>query len=101
MTLKRGNRAISKIDNRKGKEAITVVKPNIVHGRKSKVDIEISTGRTHQIRLHLASVGHPIIGDEFYGSKMKSKRVLLHAKKIELLGYSFVANEPKDIERYK
>ncbi len=54
-----------------------------------------------KIRLHLASVGHPIIGDEFYGSKMKSKRVLLHAKKIELLGYSFVANEPKDIERYK
>jgi 23S rRNA pseudouridine1911/1915/1917 synthase len=97
----KGPKSISKIDTKRGKEAITIVEPNMVQGKKSKVDIEIKTGRTHQIRLHLSHVGHPILGDEQYGSVTKTKRVLLHASQIELLGRKFVAKEPKDIARYK
>ena len=100
-TFKRGGKAVSKIDKKLGKEAITIVKPNEVQGKKSKVDIEIKTGRTHQIRVHLSSVGHPIVGDEEYGSPTKTKRILLHAKKIELLGKVYEAKEPKEIEKYK
>jgi len=101
VTLKRGGKAFSKIDKKKGKEALTIVKPNLIHGKKSKVDIFITTGRTHQIRVHLASVNHPIIGDELYGSKVKAKRILLHSKAIELLGYRFEAKEPDDMAKYK
>ena len=97
----KGPKSISKIDKRLGKEAITIVKPNMVQGKKSKVDLEIKTGRTHQIRLHLSHIGHPVVGDEQYGSPTKSKRILLHASKIELLGREFIAKEPKDIARYK
>ncbi len=100
-THKRGNKAFSKIDKKNGKPAITVVTPIEIQGKKSKVAIEIKTGRTHQIRLHLSSIGYPIVGDEKYGSVTRSKRVLLHAKAISLLGYSFESKEPKDIIKYK
>jgi len=97
----KGPKSISKIDKRLGKEAITILKPNEVQGKKSKVDLEIKTGRTHQIRLHLSHIGHPVVGDEQYGSPTKSKRILLHASKIEIFGKEFEAKEPKDIQRYK
>ena len=100
-THKRGGKAFSQIDEKKGKPAITIVKPIEIQGKKSKVEIEIKTGRTHQIRVHLAHIGYPIVGDERYGSVTNSKRILLHAKAISLLGYAFVAKEPKDIVKYK
>ena len=99
-TIKKG-KAFSMIDSLRGKKAITIVKPQEVQGKKSEVDIEIKTGRTHQIRVHLSHIGYPIIGDEMYGSPTKSKRILLHAKKVKLLGYEFEAKEPNDIQRYK
>ena len=99
LTIK-GAKSISKISP-KGREAITIVKPDMIQGKKSKVDIEIKTGRTHQIRLHLSHIGHPIVGDEQYGSITNSKRILLHASVLELLGKRYVAKEPNDIIRYK
>jgi len=80
---------------------IPIVKPEEVQGKKSKVHIEITTGRTHQIRVHLAHIGHPIVGDEQYGSRTQSKRILLHSSKMKILDYEFNAVEPKDIARYK
>jgi len=80
---------------------VTIVKPNEVQGKKSKVDITIDTGRTHQIRVHLAHVGHSIVGDEQYGSRTQAKRLLLHARSITLLGQTYTAPEPADIVRYK
>jgi 23S rRNA pseudouridine1911/1915/1917 synthase len=100
-TFKKGGSAFSKIDAKNGKSAKTVIKPLEVQGKKSKIDITIDTGRTHQIRVHLAHMGYPIVGDEKYGSRTKAKRVLLHAKRIALLGYDFTSPEPKDIARYK
>jgi 23S rRNA pseudouridine1911/1915/1917 synthase len=99
-TIKKG-KAFSMIDPVRGKKAHTLVKPEEVQGKKSKVHIEITTGRTHQIRVHLASVGHPVVGDSQYGSRTRAKRALLHARKLELLGKTFTAPTPSDIKRYK
>ena len=48
------------------------------------VEVYPRTGRTHQIRVHLASIGHPVVGDELYGRKARklTVRPLLHAHKI-------------------
>ena len=65
------------------------------------------TGRTHQIRVHLASIHHPIIGDQLYGrkvSKLKISRQALHAHKLDLKhpildsDLSFTAPLPPDME---
>jgi len=100
-THKQGGKAFSEVNEERGRPAITVVRPLEIQGKKSKVEIEIMTGRTHQIRVHLSHIGHPIVGDERYGSVTRSKRILLHAKAIALLGYAFEAKEPKDIVKYK
>jgi 23S rRNA-/tRNA-specific pseudouridylate synthase len=60
-----------------GKEAVTIVQP-----RQRFVECEIRTGRTHQIRIHLAAAGHPIIGDKRYGGP-SAPRLMLHAWKLE------------------
>lgn len=47
------------------------------------LEVELFTGRTHQIRVHLSSIGHPILGDELYGGMVNNaKRQLLHAYKL-------------------
>jgi 23S rRNA pseudouridine1911/1915/1917 synthase len=47
------------------------------------VEVRIGTGRTHQIRVHLASIGHPVAGDALYGAKGGGKgRFFLHAQRI-------------------
>jgi 23S rRNA pseudouridine1911/1915/1917 synthase len=45
------------------------------------VEVRIHTGRTHQIRVHLASIGHPVVGDRMYGGQAAA-RVFLHAWRI-------------------
>ncbi len=49
----------------------------------SAVDVQLETGRTHQIRVHLASLGHPIVGDVAYGGR-PFERLCLHAYALEL-----------------
>jgi 23S rRNA-/tRNA-specific pseudouridylate synthase len=60
------------------KDALTIVRPL----REGLIEAEIRTGRTHQIRIHLASIGHPVLGDRRYGGKSAS-RLMLHAWKLE------------------
>ncbi len=93
VTQKIRNRAISKC-NKNGKPAITEVYTLEVNGKKSKVKCVIHHGRTHQIRVHLNSIGFPIVGDTLYGGR-DDKRVMLHAKKVKILGYTFTSKEPK------
>lgn len=50
-----------------GKEAVTKYRLRETFGKVSLVECELLTGRTHQIRVHLASIGHPIVGDGKYG----------------------------------
>lgn len=50
----------------------------------SLLAVSPETGRTHQIRVHLASIGHPVVGDPLYGPKQRSgSRLMLHAAAIE------------------
>ena len=54
----------------------------------SRIELDPVTGRSHQLRVHLEAMGHPIIGDDFYGtpaSCAKAKRLMLHACEIELV----------------
>lgn len=65
-----------------GKQAITCYKLLTFKDGKSLLDISIKTGRKNQIRLQLANVNLPILGDKKYGVKDKYKRLYLHANQI-------------------
>jgi len=64
---------------KEGKEAYTVIQVLKRYNTQTLVDVEIKTGRTHQIRVHLSSLGYPIIGDSVYGTRTSSKRLKLQA----------------------
>ena len=52
-----------------GKESISKIKVIRRYEKASSLEVELVTGRTHQIRVHLSHIGHPIIGDKLYGFK--------------------------------
>ena len=86
-----------------GQSAITHVKPIKVRSNKTLVECLLETGRTHQIRVHLSSIKHPLIGDEIYGNKSKV-RCCLHSHTISFthpITYEYIkitCSLPKDIE---
>lgn len=66
-----------------GKEAVTHYKVLKEFGQYTYVQCRLETGRTHQIRVHMASIGHPLLGDEVYGARCKNFNLqgqCLHAK---------------------
>ncbi|MCH5213265.1 MAG: RluA family pseudouridine synthase [Oscillospiraceae bacterium] len=68
-----------------GREAVTHFKVLERFGKYTLVECVLKTGRTHQIRVHMASIGHSIVGDPVYGIKkerFKTNGQLLHAKTI-------------------
>ena len=70
--------------NANGKEAKTRLKLIAEIGDNSLVSLSPTTGRTHQLRVHCAYIGHPIVGDRLYGVKTKqSARLMLHAYKLK------------------
>ncbi len=70
-------------DARKGKLAHTAYKVIKETRDFSLLEIELLTGRKHQIRVHLAGIGHPVVGDQRYGQERKARnRLALHAKSI-------------------
>jgi 23S rRNA pseudouridine955/2504/2580 synthase len=85
-------------DDPEGMKSVTLVKIRQVFAGFTLLEVTIKTGRTHQIRVHLASEGHPIAGDDKYGdfdlnkalqkpSKTQTtalKRMFLHAWRLQL-----------------
>lgn len=75
-------------------------------GGISVVECEPVTGRTHQLRVHLASIGHPIVGDDLYGGGFDMKRQALHAGVMRFIHpftgerKEIVAPLPCDMEKY-
>jgi len=74
-----------------GKRALTDVAPLRATPNGSLVSVELRTGRTHQIRVHLAAIGHPLIGDWLYGQR-NAARPMLHAAELAMLHP--LTNEP-------
>lgn len=88
------NRPLQIVDHLQGKKSLTIydkcseyeVAKNIDGTNTSIVKLTPVTGRSHQLRLHLASIGHPILGDSFYSDETiqaKAPRLCLHAYLLE------------------
>ena len=76
------------------------------HGSRTLVELELETGRTHQIRVHMAHIGHPLTGDFLYGTEDKELifRPALHSWQVEIThpitgkAFTFTAPLPEDIQ---
>jgi tRNA pseudouridine32 synthase/23S rRNA pseudouridine746 synthase len=99
------NRPLRKIDIGSGKPSLTryrvlgherSVHPSIHQGGRNpattRVELEPVTGRTHQLRVHMAAIGHPVLGDKLYGNEAgaNAQRLLLHAS---MLGFAHPLSE--------
>ena len=87
-TLRSGERVVRVDEN--GKEALSIFHPLEVYSSSSLMEVELKTGRTHQIRVHAAASGFPIAGDDKYGDasfdrtlrELGLKRLFLHARSL-------------------
>ena len=79
------NRKRMSVTKLNAKDATTHVFTEAVYASTSLVRCELETGRTHQIRVHMAYVRHAIVGDPLYGSKIDDFGQRLHAAKLELV----------------
>ena len=79
----RDNRTRYCVDARRGKEAISRYRVKRSFAGYSLVEVDLITGRTHQIRVHFSFLGHPVLGDDKYGGKSSLKidvpRQMLHS----------------------
>jgi tRNA pseudouridine32 synthase/23S rRNA pseudouridine746 synthase len=78
-----------KVDHTMGRPSVTRyrVLDNGAAQAVSRIELEPMTGRTHQLRVHMEAMGHPILGDDFYGtpaSCAKAGRLMLHACELTL-----------------
>lgn len=87
MPIGRSNKDRKKMAVRKdGKEAITHFKVLKRYEKYTLLEVKIDTGRTHQIRVHMAEIGHPVVGDMVYSNGKNEFGVegqMLHAKSLD------------------
>jgi 23S rRNA pseudouridine1911/1915/1917 synthase len=85
-----------------GRTALTHYRTLEQFAKLSFLEVKIGTGRTHQIRVHLSSIGHPIVGDSLYGAPRRAEgvpapdRFFLHAQRLRFQSPS--TGEPIEIE---
>ena len=92
------------VDMENGEEAVTHYKVLAESGELSLLELHLDTGRTHQIRVHMTYIGHPLIGDFLYNPESRlMDRQALHAGRLEFIHpvtgerLSFEAQMPEDM----
>lgn len=81
------NRPLRKIDAELGRPSTTRWRVLARKGDSTRLELEPVTGRTHQLRVHLQAIGHPILGDALYAPpavQARAPRLLLHASALRL-----------------
>lgn len=80
------NRPLQKVDHENGKQAITEWSVLKMGQGETRLRLMPQTGRSHQLRVHLREIGHPILGDPFYatGAAREFPRLMLHALELRL-----------------
>ncbi|MEW5966835.1 MAG: RluA family pseudouridine synthase [Pseudomonadota bacterium] len=78
------NRPRQMVDPVRGKPSVTRWRVLGYEGETTRVELEPVTGRSHQLRVHLAALGHPILGDPLYAPASRAPRLLLHACALRL-----------------
>ena len=77
-------RPLRVIDTEHGKPSQTQWRVLSAGANSTRLELAPLTGRTHQLRVHLAALGHPILGDALYGDPATAPRLLLHATRLAL-----------------
>ncbi|MCA0176324.1 MAG: RluA family pseudouridine synthase [Proteobacteria bacterium] len=78
------NRPRQRVDAERGKPAITHWRVLARQAGATRLALHPITGRSHQLRVHLAAIGHPILGDALYAPQHPAARLLLHAQALTL-----------------
>jgi tRNA pseudouridine32 synthase/23S rRNA pseudouridine746 synthase len=80
------NRPLQKIDHEAGKPAVTDWRVMKASDTESRVKLFPQTGRSHQLRVHMLALGHPILGDPLYAPETADQhpRMMLHAEELRL-----------------
>jgi len=89
------NRPLQMVDHERGKAALTYWRVLAQEQGKTRMSLHPKTGRSHQLRVHMLALGHPIVGDRFYAPPevvAQSTRLMLHAERLSL-------NHPQTGER--
>lgn len=104
-SLLKGGKKVTLATAATGRRALTHFRVLERYPKATLVELNLNTGRTHQIRVQMASIGHPVLGDTIYGKPGKSSRQALHAA---YLGFhhpttgqkmEFSADLPRDLRR--
>jgi 23S rRNA pseudouridine1911/1915/1917 synthase len=88
-----------------GKEAVTHFEKLAEVDGHTMLRVRLETGRTHQIRVHLSAIGHPVYADPLYGTPVPGRRLWLHAEMLSFRHpvtgeeHEFEAPIPEDLER--
>lgn len=80
------NRPLQKVDHEAGKPAVTDWRVMKASDTESRVKLFPQTGRSHQLRVHMLALGHPILGDPLYAPETADQhpRMMLHAEELRL-----------------
>lgn len=79
------NRRAQSVTSARGRPATTAYRVLTTADNASLLEIDLITGRTHQARVHLAALGHPLLGDSLYGDGTGAERQMLHSHKVEVV----------------